>query len=39
VQIPVGSLEAYIELQPSPIQMEGLVVSALGIEREARALG
>lgn len=39
VQIPVGSLDAYIELQPSPIQMEGLVVSALGIEREARALG
>jgi TonB-linked SusC/RagA family outer membrane protein len=39
VQVPVGSLEVNIQLQPSPIQLEGMVVSALGIEREARALG
>jgi TonB-linked SusC/RagA family outer membrane protein len=38
-QISVGSLEADIQLQPSPIQLEGMVVSALGIEREARSLG
>lgn len=39
VQVPAGSLEVTVELQPSAIQLEGLVVSALGIEREARALG
>src|SRR5690606_31592779 len=38
-QIPVGTTNANIALQPSAISLEGVVVSALGIEREARALG
>jgi TonB-linked SusC/RagA family outer membrane protein len=39
VPIAVGTLQATVALQPSAIQLEGLVVSALGIERQARALG
>jgi TonB-linked SusC/RagA family outer membrane protein len=38
-QIPVGTQQATVALQPSAIQLEGLVVSALGIERQARSLG
>lgn len=39
VSIPVGSQQTTVQLRTSAIQLEGLVVSALGIEREARALG
>ena len=38
-QITAGSVDATVQLRTSAIQLEGLVVSALGIEREARALG
>ena len=38
-QIAAGSVDATVQLRTSAIQLEGLVVSALGIEREARALG
>jgi TonB-dependent SusC/RagA subfamily outer membrane receptor len=37
--VPLGTQNASIMLQQSAISLEGVVVSALGIEREARALG
>jgi TonB-linked SusC/RagA family outer membrane protein len=38
-QVPIGAEDVRIAMTQTAIQLEGVVVSALGIEREARALG